>query len=282
MNAVKIGIIAGNRLLPLILAQRIREKNKQITLVAFAFKGETSNLLAHFVDKIHWLEVGKLKDLGQILQKEGINKCILAGQINPLQIFKRKKWDQELISLVGNIKDFRPHTIFKAIINYLEKKGVEFIDSQNFLDADLAKKGAMNNLVLNADLKRDIDFGVKLVSSFVEMDVGQTVVVKSASAVGLESLEGTDRTIKRAYQLVGRGCTVLKFCKSNQDLRFDLPVVGISTLKLLKRIRAGSLVLEASKVIILEKEKFLFLAKKWGIPVIGREKEEPLTISPLV
>jgi len=96
--------------------------------------------------------------------------------------------------------------------------------------------------------------------------------VKSKAVVALESLEGTDRTIKRAFRLAGRGSVILKFSKANQDLRFDVPVVGISTLKLLKRIKAVALVLEEAKVIILEKQEFLFLAKKWNIPVVGRAK----------
>jgi DUF1009 family protein len=196
----------------------------------------------------------------------------MSGQISPWRIFKRGNWDKELYSLVARTKDLRPHSIFSEIIRYIEDEGITFLDSTAYLKECLADDGVMNNVNLGIDCKLDIDFGVKIISRFVELDVGQTIAVKERSVVALESLEGTDRTIMRAYRLAGKGCSILKFSKINQDLRFDVPVVGISTLKLLKHLDASSLVLEKGKVIILEKQNFLSLAKKWGIPVIGREK----------
>ncbi|MCF7908664.1 MAG: UDP-2,3-diacylglucosamine diphosphatase LpxI [Candidatus Omnitrophica bacterium] len=270
---MKIGIIAGNRLLPLLLAQRIKQNNSQLQVIAICFKGETDSTIKRYVDKTYWLDVGKLSELKKILQFEGLKQCIMAGQINPLHIFRSKTWDAELKSLVGKVEDFRPHTIFKTIVNSLEAGGVSFLDSTAYLGEDLAENRVMNDLGLKTSITKDIDFGLEVISRFVELDVGQTVVVKKGSVVGLESLEGTDRTIKRAHRLAGSGCVVLKFSKANQDLRFDVPVVGISTLKLLKRIKAEALVLEKEKVIILEKPRFLSLAKKWKIPVLGRVRK---------
>jgi len=271
MNS-KLGIVAGNRLLPLILAQRIKEKNKDCEIVAFCFKGQTSKHISKYVDKCHWFPVGLLSEIRKSIKRERLSQCLMAGQINPLYIFRKEYWDQELTSLINDTKDFRPHNIFDKIISYFERGGVEFIDSTLYLKDDLAFTGVMNNLPLTQAVTKDIDFGLDAISKFVELDVGQTVGVKSKAVVALESLEGTDRTIKRAYGLAGKGCVILKFSKANQDLRFDVPVVGISTLKLLKRIGATALVLEEMKVIILEKKKFLSLAKKWKIPVVGRAK----------
>ena len=271
----KLGIIAGNRLLPLLLAQRIKEKNKDCRTVAVCFKGETDPSIARYTDSQHWIRVGELGRLKTILAQQGITQCLMAGQINPLRVFRRKDWDQELISLVEETRDFRPHTIFKAIISSLEEQGLEFVDSTSYLKDDLAQDGPMNNLPLNTNLEQDIDFGLKLISGFVELDVGQTVTVKQGLAGALESLEGTDRTIKRGFRICGPGCTVLKFSKANQDLRFDVPVVGLATLKLLRKIKASGLVLESGRVIILEKVKFLSLAEKWGIPVVGRRQSKP-------
>jgi DUF1009 family protein len=269
----KLGIIAGNRLLPLLLAQRIRENNKDCQTVAICFKGETNLKIARYTDSQHWIKVGELGKLKAILAQQGITQCFMAGQINPLRVFRRKDWDQDLVSLVEKTRDFRPHTIFKAIISSLEEQGLEFVDSTSYLKDDLAKRGSMNNLSLSTKLKQDIDFGLKLISGFVELDVGQTIVVKQGLAGALESLEGTDRTIKRGFRICGRGCTVLKFSKVNQDLRFDVPVVGLATLRLLRQIKASGLVLESERVIILEKAKFLSLAEKWGIPVVGRSRQ---------
>jgi len=272
MNS-RLGIIAGNRLLPFILTQRIKEKNKDCEVVAFCFKGQTSKHISKYADRCHWFPVGSLSELRKSIKEEALNQCIMAGQINPLYIFRRKQWDQELTSLIDGIEDFRPHNIFNKIISYFERVGVEFIDSTLYLKNDLAQAGVMNNLPLPQTVTKDIDFGLDAISKFVELDVGQTAGVKSKAVVALESLEGTDRTIKRAYRLAGDGCVILKFSKANQDLRFDVPVVGISTLKLLKRIKAAALVLEEEKVIILKKQEFLSLAQEWKIPVIGRAKK---------
>lgn len=268
----KIGIIAGNRFFPLLLAKRIKESKDNYKIIAICFKGETSKSILKYVDKAYWIEVGQLKVLQETLLKENINECIMAGQINPLRIFNRKNWDNELNTLVEKIEDFRPHTIFGEIINYLEDKGIDFLDSILFLKDDLAKSGVMNALSMDKAIQKDVEFGLDMVSRFVELDVGQTLVVKQQSVVALESLEGTDNTIKRAKSLVGGECTVFKFCKKNQDLRFDVPVVGLSTLKLLGRIKAKALVLESNKVIILQRQEFLSLARKMNIVVLGKER----------
>jgi len=266
---MKLGIVAGNRNLPLLLASRIKQTQPHIELVAFAFCGETSPQLKKFVDRIHWLPVGHLQALQEALAEEDIHQCVLIGQISPRRIFSQRNWDKALLALVEQTGDFRPHSVFGAIITFLEKQGVEFLDSTLYLDKDLAETGVMNGLGLAEPVKRDIDFGLSLVSRYVELDVGQTLVVKAASVVALEALEGTDRAIRRAARLAGKGCTILKFSKPNQDMRFDVPVVGGSTLHLLRRFGAASIVLEKKKVIILDKERFLSQARRWGIPVVG-------------
>ena len=272
VNNEKIGIIAGNRLLPIILAQKIKQKNRNCEIVAVCFKGETSRAIREHVDKTYWLNAGSLGDLRRVLKKEKLTQCIMAGQINPLRIFKRKNWDKELISLVNDMEDFRPHTIFTKIIDFLRSEGINFLNSISYLKEDLAEEGIMNELPLNEDFKKDIDFGLKIISGFVELDVGQTIAVKNGATVALEALEGTNGAILRAVRIAGQGCTILKFSKANQDLRFDVPVVGVSTLRLLRYIKSAGLILERDKVIILQKPEFLALARRWKIPVIGKER----------
>jgi len=258
--------------LPVILAQNIKKRHQECEIVAICFNGQTLSNIKNYVDKTYWVNVGALGEIKEIIKKEGLAEWIMVGQVNPLAIFKRNCWDKDLIRLMEKVKDIRPHTIFVQIINYLEKEGAVFLDSTSYLRDNLASEGVMNGLDLDKDTERDIEFGVGIASRFVELDIGQTVVVKTRSTLALESLEGTDRTISRGYRLGGSGATVLKFSKANQDLRFDVPVVGVSTLNLLHRIKAASLVLEKERVLILEKEKFLSLAKKYNIPVVGREK----------
>lgn len=266
---MKLGIIAGNRLLPIILSQAIKQKNPQIELVAFCFYHETSPIIKKYADRCYWFSVGSLAGLRDAIKNESMPECIMAGQITPLRIFDRKNWDSELLRLVDETKDMRPHSIFSSIIKYLERHGVKFLDSTIYLNESLALNGCMNNLAYPPSVKEDIDFGINVISRFVDLDIGQTIVVKNKSVVSLESLEGTDNTIKRGFHLAGAGCTVLKFSKTNQDLRFDVPVVGLQTAKLLKRIKASALVLESGNVLILEKEQFLQLVESYRIPVIG-------------
>lgn len=266
-----IGIIAGNKLLPLILAKKIKENShKQIT--AICFKGETSPQILNYVDKVYWLEVGQLATLRNTIQNSKVREWIFSGQISPWRIFKKDSWDDELTKLIEVVTDIRPHTIFGEIIKYLEQSGATFLDSTIYLKDILAGEGNLNGLTVDSEGQKDIDFGVSLISKFVELDVGQTIVVKKRSALALETLEGTDNTIRRGYKIGGTHCTILKFCKSNQDLRFDIPVVGLTTLKLLKKIKAKSLILEKDKALILEKDKFFYLANKWAIPIIGKKR----------
>lgn len=269
---VKLGIIAGNRLLPVILAKTIKEKHPQTELIAFCFRFETSPLIKKYADKTYWFSVGSLSMLRDAIVYENLTQCIMAGQITPLRIFNRNNWDTELINLVNEVKDMRPHNIFSNIISYLEKSGLNFLDSTIYLKEQMAQMGCMNNLDYPACVNEDIKFGIDMASRFVDLDIGQTLVIKNKSVVSVEALEGTDNTIKRGAHLAGKNCIVCKFSKPNQDFRFDVPIVGMSTLKLLKRIKAAALVLESDRVLILGKGNFLAAALKYQIPIIGANR----------
>lgn len=269
---MKIGIIAGNRLLPVMLAKSIKEKKPQLEVVALCFHSETSPLIKKYADKTYWLPIGSLSLLRDRIAEEGLSECIMSGQITPIRIFNRRNWDNELVKLVEESQDMRPHSIFLSIINYLERYGLKFLDSTTFLENTLASEGCMNGITYAGGIINDVEFGKEMVSRFVDLDVGQTIVVKNKSVVAIEAIEGTDNTIKRGAYLAGKGCVILKFSKTNQDFRFDVPVVGESTLKLLKRIKASALVLETNRVLMLNKEKFLASAAKYQIPIIGASK----------
>lgn len=273
LNREKIGIIAGNRLLPVLLAQELkRHADKEVAAVCF--KGETSRAIMPYLDSSHWINPGAFGLLRHIVKKENCSAWIMAGQISPWRLFRRHGWDQQMHQLVEAIADARPHTIFNAIIDQLQADGARFIDSTLYLKNYLAQRNAAGLLSLPRSTVEDIDFGVDMISRFVELDVGQTIVVKHKSVAALEALEGTDSAIQRGWRVAGKNCVVIKFSKQNQDLRFDVPVVGMATLRLLKKIKAAALVLEQDSVIILEKEKFLACARRWGIPVIGKTKCE--------
>ncbi len=270
---MKLGVIAGNRLFPVFFSQEAKRKNNNLEIVAICFKGETSRRLSKYVDKSYWIKVGEIKKLIEIVEREKLKNLVMVGQINPKKIFNPCDWDEEMKHLIKNeVKDFRPHNIFGKLIDVLEKKGVKFLDSTTYINELLAEEGIMNKIVIPKEVEEDIVFGQEIASRFVELDIGQTVVVKQKTVVAVESLEGTDNTILRGYRLAKKGCVVLKFSKSDQDLRFDVPLVGMKTLKILRKVGARCLVLEKNRVIILEKEKFLKCAYQWGIAVVGKGK----------
>jgi len=253
-----------------LFSQRAKEANGASQITAICFKGETSKKINALVDTAHWIEVGQLGKVIEIIRGTDIEHWVMAGQISPYRIFRRKCWDAEMHKLVQRTSDFRPHSIFLKLVERLEEEGITFLPSITHMENDLADEGLMSGVRLSDDaINRDIAFGLKIASCYLDLDVGQTLVVKNKAGVALEGLEGTDNTIRRGYRIAGAGCTVLKFSKKNQDLRFDVPVVGVRTLKLIKRVKAAALVLETKRVIILEKERFLKCASLWQIPVVG-------------
>lgn len=267
---MKLALIAGNRSLPLYFAKLARQNN-DLEIIAICFKKEADPGIEKLVDKTYWINVGELRRLIDILKKEKIKNCVMLGQITPQRIFERRNWDSLTVDLVKDV-DWRSHSIFSRIVSYLENQGFTFLESPLYMNKSLAEEGLMNQVHLDEVTVKDVEFGFKLILRYVELDVGQTMVVKNKAVIALEALEGTDQTIKRAYKLAGAGCVVLKFSKKDQDLRFDLPIVGMSTLSLLKKVKAKALVLEAGRVIILDKEKFLKIAQKSNIAVIGKKR----------
>ncbi|MDD5440703.1 MAG: LpxI family protein, partial [Candidatus Omnitrophica bacterium] len=178
-------------------------------------------------------------------------------------------WDCEFEKIAGQVMDMCPHSILYAIIDYLQGYGAKFLDSTLFLKDTLAHEGNISGVEIGTHTRADIEFGINLARKYVELDVGQTVIVKNKTAVALECIEGTDIAIRRAHRLAGKECIVIKFCTESHDFRFDVPVVGMKTLYLLKKTKSAALILPANRVIILEKDRFIRYAKENGIPVIG-------------
>ncbi len=271
---MNLGIIAGNQLFPILLAQSVKEVDSSSKITAICFYGETNPLIRKYVDKTVWLHVGELEKLLQTIENERLKNMVMAGQINPRRIFRPSRWDRMMKKFVAEIEDFRPHTFFLKLINTLEEKGVKFLKSTVYMEKYLATEGIMNNIPLSPKTISDIEFGTEIISNFVELDIGQTIAVKNKAVVALEALEGTNLLIKRASRIAGDDVVILKFSKKNQDLRFDVPVVGIKTLRLLRKCGVHTLVLESKRVIILEKQKFLQEAKKFNISIVGKNKQE--------
>ena len=263
----RIGLIAGNGRFPILFAQAARNNNFGVLTVAI--KGDTHRSLGKLSDKIYWLDISDFNRLFYVFKEENISKVVMAGQINPLHLFGSKiKLSPQLKELLDNIKDKRADTIFGAIADKLKQSGITLEDSRMFLQEFIPKSGVLTKTEPSINEWEDIRFGYGIAKAIGAVDIGQTVVIKNKIIVAVESIEGTDASIRRAGHIAGKGCVVVKTAKPKQDMRFDVPLVGLRTLKNLSRIKASCLALEAEKSLILDKELFVKMADKMGLKVV--------------
>ncbi|MFH0738393.1 MAG: UDP-2,3-diacylglucosamine diphosphatase LpxI [Candidatus Omnitrophota bacterium] len=264
----RIGLIAGNRKLPLLFSLAARRKG--YSLVVIAIKGDTSPSLKKYADKVYWLGLDEFSSMFDIFKSEGITKVVMAGQISPQRLFSKEvQRDEELKTLLEGIKNKKADTIFGAIAERLEKFGLELLSSTTFIEELLVKKGALSLRRPSFPEWEDVYFGLELAKAIAYLDIGQTVAVKNKAIVAVEALEGTDNLIRRAGRLARRGITVVKVSKPKQDLRFDIPVVGFNTVKNIVSCGVSCLAIEAEKTIFIDREKSLALADKKGISVVA-------------
>ncbi len=267
---MKIGLLAGNRNFPLLFAQEFRKKNPSCELVICALRGEANPALCQYAHKFYWVMPTNLGDVIAIFHKENITQAFMAGQVSPWRIFRHQNnWDALLKKVMMHTADIRPHSVFTAILDEFKSQGIVFLDSTQFLKEYLTVQGVMNQIVLGNAIEQDISCALKIAQDIVNLDIGQTVVVKDKAVVAVEALEGTDAAIRRAARICGKGFMVLKLSRKNQDMRFDVPIVGFNTVKLLAKLSARALVLEQGKVLILDKERFLSYANRARISIVG-------------
>lgn len=264
----KIGLIAGNRKFPLIFSEAARKKGYYI--VAVAIKGDTSLKLKKLVDKIYWIGLDEFRRMFEIFKNEGVSRVIMAGQISPRRLFSKEiTRDGELKDLLKSIKDKKADTIFGAIAEKLEKAGLTLIDSTTFIKDFLPRRGGLTKLQPDSCLWEDIYFGLDLARAIADLDIGQTVAVKDKAAVAVEALEGTDNLIRRAGKIARGGIVVVKVSKPKQDMRFDIPVVGLNTVKNLIKAKAKCLAIEADKTLFIDRERSTALADRHNISIVA-------------
>lgn len=264
----KIGLIAGNRKFPMIFSQSA--KRQGLFIVAVAIKGDTNRGLKEYADKIYWLKLGDFKQMFEVFKKEGITRIAMAGQISPSRLFSKEVYrNQELRSILDSIKDKKADTIFGAVADKIKDAGFELIDSTIYLKEFLPKKGNLTKRVPDIKEWESIYFGFDLARQIAGLDIGQTVAVKDKAIIAVEALEGTDNLIRRAGRL-SRGCFILvKVSKPKQDMRFDIPVVGLNTIKNLIRAKASCLAIEADKTLFIDKDPSVLLANKKGLAIVS-------------
>jgi len=266
----KIGLIAGNRRFPIVFSQEAKKRNYYV--VAVAIKGDTSRILRKYVDKLYWVDLSELPRLFEIFKSEGINKVVMAGQISPYRLFSKEiSKNAQLKSLLASIKDKRADTIFGAIAGKLREAGIDLISSTTFIDDFLPQEGTLTRREPSASEWEDVRFGLALAKEIAALDIGQAVAVKDKAIVAVEALEGTDNLIRRAGRISRGKMTIVKVSKPKQDIRFDVPVVGLNTVKNLVKSRASCLAIEAHKTLFIDQDASLSLADKKGIAIVAVE-----------
>ena len=265
-NAIEsLGIIAGNRSLPLMFAKEARRQGVK-RLVAVAFEGETDPALAPLVDEIVWLKVGQLSKLIAAFTSRGIKQCIMVGQIAPKNLFDYRP-DLRALAVVMRLRERNAHTIFGAIADELKRDGVELIEAIPWLKPLMPGAGFQIGPKLSEAQRADVEFGLRLAKEISRLEIGQTVVVKNGTALAVEALEGTDKCLTRGGELAGPdgGAVAVKVAREKHDLRFDIPCLGPQTLEVCAAARISVLAFEAGKSLLLEQETCERLARKHKI-----------------
>jgi len=264
----KLGLIAGMGELPIAIAGEA--KSQGYTICAIALEPLADRSLSSHVDEIKWVNVGKLGTLINSLKKSGIKEAVMAGKVSKTLLYKSKITpDLRAVKLLLTLKDRRDDSILLAIAKELADEGIELLDITLFSTGLLMPEGVLTKNKPSNDERKDIEFGWKMAKEIGRLDIGQTVVVKNRAVMAVEAIEGTDEAIKRGGRLAGEGAVVVKVSKPNQDMRFDVPAVGLQTLSAMQEVKARVLCVEAKKSLILNKDKLLEEAKIAGISIVG-------------
>lgn len=270
MNAVpdKYGLVAGNGHFPFLVLESARRQN--LSVVVAAIKEETFKEIESCGYPVHWLGLGQLGKLINVFKEAGVNRAIMAGQVKHVQIFGSSLPDITMIRMLAGLKKKNTDSIIGGIARVLEENGISLMDSSALLQPHMAPPGCLTRRELNAREKADMEYGRPIAHKIALMDIGQTVVVRDKAIVAVEAMEGTDEAVRRAGELVHKmNLTVIKVSKPRQDMRFDIPVVGLRTIENMIASGATALIMDAHKTLTLDRDKFVELADRNGISIVA-------------
>ena len=263
-----LGIIAGNGVYPRLVADAARKAGVK-KIVAAAFTGETDPALAKHVDPVEWMRVGQLSRLLKFFREQDIHHAIMAGQIAPGNLFDLRP-DWKALLVLAKLKQRNAESIFAAIADELAKVDVDLLPATTFLEGSLAPTGLIAGSKLSRREREDVDFGWKIAKEIARLDIGQTVIVKNGTVVAVEALEGTNEAIRRGGALARKGAVMVKVAKPNQDMRFDVPVVGVETIRIAATSKLRVIAIESGKTLLLERDAIIDLAGRAKISIVAR------------
>jgi DUF1009 family protein len=294
---MKLGLIAGNGSFPFLLLDAARAQGLAVTVAAI--REETDPEINHRAASderitVHWLSLGELSRLIEVFHKEGVSKAVMAGQVKHKQIFSSIRPDWRLAKLLLNLRSRNTDVLLGAVAKVLGDEGIELISSTAFLEPLLAQEGVLTVRAPEEEEQKNIDYGMSVAKAVAGFDIGQTVVVAAQACLAVEAMEGTDAAIERAGRLIDsledddsagpstpiatppttleRRLTVVKVAKPNQDMRFDVPVIGIRTVETMIRAGATCLSVEAGRTLLFDRETMLKRANQAGIAIVAVQR----------
>lgn len=274
----RLGLIAGNGTFPFLVLDAARAEGYEV--VVAAIKEETfPEIEEHGAAACYWFSLGELSKLIETFKREGVSRAVMAGQVKHKQIFSSIRPDWRLAKMLLSLRTRNTDSLLNAVAKVLGDEGIQLEDSTTFLGPLLAKEGTLTKRAPSDQEKSNIDYGRAIAQSLVQYDIGQTVVVAECACVAVEAMEGTDATIERAGNILsslepgtstlGRSLTVIKLAKRHQDMRFDVPVVGVKTIEVMRQSGATCLAIDAGKCLLLDGDAILTAADAASIAVVA-------------
>ncbi|MCI0351606.1 MAG: UDP-2,3-diacylglucosamine diphosphatase LpxI [Acidobacteriales bacterium] len=269
---MRYGLIAGNGKFPFLVLDAARSQG--IDMVVAAIKEEAFEEIDSAANTVHWVGLGQLGKLIRIFKQEGVTQAIMAGQVKHKQIFSSIVPDLKLVKLLASLASKNTDSLIGAVASMLEEEGIALLESTAFLKPLLPEPGTLTVRAPNDSEIRDIEYGRNIAREIARMDIGQSVVVRDQACVAVEAMEGTDAVIRRAAALAGnQPITVVKVSKPHQDMRFDVPVVGLPTVELMAEANATALAIDARRTLLIDREKLVAFANARQISIIACEPD---------
>ena len=284
---MKLGLIAGNGRFPFLLLDAARAQGFSVVVAAICEEADAEIDRRAAADdgiSVHWISLGELSRLIDLFHKDGVQKAIMAGQVKHKQIFSSIRPDWRLAKLLLNLRTRSTDMLLGAVAKVLGDEGIELVSSTAFLEPLLAQEGVLTERAPDKEERKNIEYGLGVARAVAGFDIGQTVVVAAQACVAVEAMEGTDAAIERAGRLMAsledeastleRRLTIVKVAKPNQDMRFDVPVIGIRTIESMIRAGASCLSVEAGRTLLFDRDKLIERANREGIVLVATPRAE--------
>jgi len=268
VSAVRYGLIAGNGRFPILALEAAREA--KIEIVAIGIKEEASPEIESLASRTHWISLGELSRLIEILKSEHVRQVMMCGQVKHVNIFSSIRPDWRLFKLLGSLKQKNTDALIGAVRRVLEDEGIELVDSTLLLKPLLAQVGSLAPRKPTRDELRDIDYGRRVANALAGFDIGQSVAVADRACIAVEAMEGTDAMLRRAAALAnGRPLRLVKASKRRKHLLFDVPVAGPGTIQAMRETGATAMAVDAGRTLLLDREELIRQAGEAGIAIVG-------------